>query len=89
MTVPDYVADGGSLAVLVPGAEWSAMNRQITSELPYRAIPVRRDAFLGQRVRMVGDVDGDGRSDIALGSYSGDRGALNTGSVALLPVPEE
>ena len=89
VTIPDSPTDGGAVALLVPGAAWAESSRRSALELPYRAVPVRRDAFLGQRVRVVGDVDGDGRTDVAIGGYSGDRGALNTGSVALLPVPGE
>lgn len=89
VTIPDSPTDGGAVALLVPGAAWAESSRRLALDLPYRAVPVRRDAFLGQRVRVVGDVDGDGRTDVAIGGYSGDRGALNTGSVALLPVPGE
>ena len=88
LTVPDYAADGGSWAGLLPGADWPEGPAVLASDLPFRAVPTRRDAFLGQRAEVVGDVDGDGRVDVAIGGYSGDRGAVNSGSVALLGVPE-
>jgi hypothetical protein len=60
----------------------------LASDLPFRALPIRRDAFIGQMASVVGDVDGDGRVEVAMGGYSGDRGAVNSGSVALLELPE-
>ena len=43
--------------------------------------------MFGTRARVVGDVDGDGRTDIAISGPDGDRDGDNTGSVTLLPVP--
>jgi hypothetical protein len=88
LTVPEYISDGGSWAGVLPGAEWPDGASMLASDLPFRAIPTRRDAFLGQRAEVVGDVDGDGWIDIAVGGYSGDRGAANSGSVGLLTVPQ-
>lgn len=46
-----------------------------------------RDGLYGYRVAEVGDVDGDGASDVAVGGFQDDAGGTDAGGVIVVPVP--
>jgi hypothetical protein len=88
VTIPRYASQETAWAGILPGAAVPWGGSLLATDFVLQAIPQRADSFLGQRARAVGDVDGDGRDDIALGGFDGDEGASNSGSVALLTIPE-
>ncbi len=76
----DVASSSGAVWVLFMGSDGSVLNTQKISAM----IGLQANDTFGAAVAGLGDIDGDGHSDVAVGATDDDDGATNAGAVYVL-----
>jgi hypothetical protein len=75
-----------AVAVVQPGASFTEGVTLEVLAAPLQAVSSRSGSY-GDRAVLVGDVDGDGVNEIALGGFTDSVGGTEAGAVVTIPVP--